>query len=470
MHRLQGVIHRHQPLTVLLLLALTLACQHPDPSPDRGMPATVPPTAPSIEALPPALTPTPTLAPAPTTILIHTSAPAPDRPVAEHRDPSTGARAYTQLLEMIPNTPQTRSYVMINDYALNRQVLGIPPPTTGEHDPAAVKAYLKTLQETWDPMDGTQGYPTLTEGAWISGDHSTWKKYDAFEHLGFDIRDVAQSVVAGQYQHSLEIITGIFDPDQAEALLRECSECPVPTINQNGEQSFYTWGEEAGGSLARRWAPPIFDHLGRGGSIAISRDSVFRALYTADMDAMLDAEQGEIASLRDMPDFRQIAEIADEAGAYGLLISNDVERFNYTRWMDTQAEIRGTITPESKKSEAHETTIKATNRSSLLRPYTAVGWAAGVDDMGRFMIIALAHDNLEATTHNEAALQSRLFKGGWLWNRSVMDVESWHEALGAVGVDTRTEGTTVVMQMWGDISGSNWRSMLTVDAPLLLYE
>ena len=60
--------------------------------------------------------------------------------------------------------------------------------------------------------------------------------------------------------------------------------------------------------MDRIFAPPAFDRLGRGGRIMVQREYVYRTLMTESMEGLIDARLGERPTLRDVEEFRLLAE------------------------------------------------------------------------------------------------------------------------------------------------------------------
>ena len=106
--------------------------------------------------------------------------------------------AYAGLLGTIPDTPELRQQVYINDYALVRQMFDIPLPGP-EDDEDALEEYYK-----WFPPPGFEGEaddpPVPGFGAAsFFGPFNQYRNFTAenLQHLAFDVRSMDQSIVAG---------------------------------------------------------------------------------------------------------------------------------------------------------------------------------------------------------------------------------------------------------------------------------
>ena len=111
----------------------------------------------------------------------------------DSRAESIPTSAYADLLALIPDTPETRSWVFLNDYVLLRETLGIALPGPGAGQEGA-RIYLESLIAVTSPTNimswGDAPYISrysrnalLTPGLGL--------------HLAFDLRDIRQSALAG---------------------------------------------------------------------------------------------------------------------------------------------------------------------------------------------------------------------------------------------------------------------------------
>ena len=92
---------------------------------------------------------------------------------------------YGNLLAGIPDTPDTRKSVMINDYAAVREIFGVPL-TGPEADQAALQEYFVSVR----------GSAHLAEGPFITGLNREAMGNSRRKYLAFDGRNVDQSVEA----------------------------------------------------------------------------------------------------------------------------------------------------------------------------------------------------------------------------------------------------------------------------------
>ena len=125
---------------------------------------------------------------------------------------------FSTLLAHIPDTPETRREVSINDFARLRELFDIPLPDAGaDHD-----ELIEYLNEHLGPV-GAGVHLGLADSPWISGYTGNWEgEQYTLENLAFGIHNVDQSVLAGPPPGRLEIVEGLFDPEATERALENC--------------------------------------------------------------------------------------------------------------------------------------------------------------------------------------------------------------------------------------------------------
>ena len=162
--------------------------------------------------------------------------------------------AYEGLLRTIPDTPELRQQVYINDYALVRQLFDIPLPGPVDDEDALAEFYERPpptgfAEEADDPP--VRGFGAIS----FFGPFNRYRNITAenLQHLAFDVRSMNQSIVALALPATLDVVRGRFDPQATGRALESCSECEPPSREEYGGVSYYSWGEE----LRRRSATEI---------------------------------------------------------------------------------------------------------------------------------------------------------------------------------------------------------------------
>ena len=398
-----------------------------------------------------------------TTFTVDAGAAAEARAPVEPTEPATerrslfgrgggSGRTFVDLLELIPDTPDTRASVELNNYELAQQVLEIPAENLNDHDELV----------TW--YSGTQSdspTPGLLYGPWLSGYNEYGSNNPSIEYLGFHLRDVTQSAIAALRPARLEIMLGEFDPDDVDRRIQACSDCPAAEIERHGGVTFYSWGGDFQMNIRGRFNPPAFDQLGRGGRIAVMPNLVFRTVETPGMRDLIDARQGDARTLAEVDEFRRIAQSLDRAGAYSAFITDDVGHLDFDAFIDGQIALSGSAASPEEAQRVRD----AFGRVTLLRPYAAFGVGAGMEGGEKFMVLVLAHDDAESASRNEELLESQLRTG-----LSVVTPTTWAEVFDIVDIDSRVTGNILTVKVTGFFGSTNWIKWYYNDDTLLLYE
>ena len=352
---------------------------------------------------------------------------------------------FVKLLDRVPLTGDTiLSQIWLNDYVLVRALYDIPLPGQDADEDA--------LAEFFEVVTTTEVEPStyLDTASFLAGYKSNY--LNRRQYLGFDLRDVEQGILAGNAPHDLEVVLGSFDPQTTELALRACSECPQPDHKQHNAVRYYSWGEDQKIDLLKRYAPPAFDRLGRGGRIAVQDGSVLRSLRDSDMETLIDTDLGQLASLADVEEFRLIADAMTDLGAYSVLISTETQQLDYVDALWRM------VTPEEELESLSET-LEAT---PLLRPYEAFGAGIGKDQNGQYMVLALVHANEALAAENAVLLRQLIEKADSLSYHA-----AWVEMVQVLEI--RAEGRVLLAKVSGEIISTWARWIIQVDT-LLLHE
>ena len=366
--------------------------------------------------------------------------------------------AYAGLLGTIPDTPELRQQVYINDYALVRQMFDIPLPGP-EDDEVALEEFYKWLPR----FEGEADDPPVPGfgAASFFGPFNRYRNFTAenLQHLAFDVRSIDQSIVAFALPATLDVIRGRFDPQATDKALESCSECEPPSREEYGGVSYYSWGEDyANPNLQLRFAPPAFDEIGRGGRIAVLDEYVFRTLGASDMEALIDASLNEGASLADVEEFRLLAGGMSRLGAYTMLLSDDVEVWDaedyYVLLLQDGATGKDVVQAQRELSE----------RGPWLRPYEAFATGAGKDENGHYMALVLVHADDASAEENVGLLRRIIEEEG-----SVLYDISWSDYIDVDRSEIHAEGRALLAKLRGPQAHRWLRWVLQRDS-LILYE
>ena len=350
--------------------------------------------------------------------------------------------AYEELLALIPNTPDTRSIVFLNDYVLLRKAANVALPGPGANQ-QALQNYLQALVTTMFER-GVRGFGQAPH---ISG----YSEYalsvqdvpGISRHLGFDLRDVDQSALAGMPPGQLGVMLGEFDSAATDAALKNCAtsvpDCDPPVLQSHAGINFYSWGEGLRGDLRRRFSPPAFDQFGRGGRIAVQDSHVFYALETSGMNALIEASLDRRTSLLASEKFRLLAKAMSQLDAHASVLSD--------RNMSVEDTISKLLGDRYSEEDANQ--IRAQLAATpVLRQYLVFATGEGIDQDGPYMAIALVHGSAEAAEENVNLLLRRINEASSLVRRGMR----WSEMVDKAAV--RAEGRVLLAKLHGPIAGA----------------
>ncbi len=161
---------------------------------------------------------------------------------------------FESLLRLIPDTPDTRGVIQVNDYAAIRELFGIPLPATSANKDQLL-GYLVLLNGGAVNPDGSIGpldegnFRAQVESPWLSGIVPRFFERGApffsdKRYLGFDVTSVDQSIVAGLPPGVLEIVRGRYDPATTEKAISTCQDCRSPERETYRGVQVYKWGPD----------------------------------------------------------------------------------------------------------------------------------------------------------------------------------------------------------------------------------
>ena len=324
-----------------------------------------------------------------------------------------GRQSFAGLLELIPDNPQSRELVYINDYSRVADAFNVRPP---EDDDEALMRYLG------DVCCSRTG---MRVGPWISGfTQNATLQIENREYLAFSLRNVDQSIMTGTPPGDLEVIKGTFDPEATDRAINRCSECPPPDREEHRGMEFYSWGRDLAVSLRDRGRPPAFDNLGRGGRIAVLDSFVFRTVETPGMRSLISTYLGMEESLGDDPDMSLAAREMDELELYSALIMGNVE------WLSLEGVIENACA-EAAATQVDCDQLKARmEETGVLDEYEVLGAGVGMDGDGPFVSWIFVYLDEHEARRNVPVFEGIVSSGGSLnghrpWSELFSDAEVW---------------------------------------------
>jgi len=254
------------------------------------------------------------------------------------------------------------------------------------------------------------------------------------EAFGFGLRDVDAFATVEQPffpsvvdpMQSWGIVTGDFSPDSILDALAQCGECEPAEVDSIVANQVYSWGDGQSFSEGLRNTLPIFDSLGRGGTMAFFDNRVIRTSGLDQMRVML--ESRPIAS---DPAWTRAAQIFDEAGTL------------YAHFQ-TVDELSGGI-PDF--LEPMQLDIAPADAASLpsLAPYRFMALGGGAEDGVPFSVLLLAFEDAATADANVDAVRERL--------EAIPDGASPQQWGDPEIVDVASDGALVVVRLEGRALG-----------------
>lgn len=315
---------------------------------------------------------------------------------------------FERLLALVPDTPDSRRAVRMNDIrgAAIAQGIALPGPDATPEEIVQFKqdvafGTVRPAEFIMQPGDG-----------WISGYQRDYGPVanDTKATLGFDARDIEASVLMGEAnqppQPLSEIVLGQFDGALAIELMAACGECPPHRVASYEGQDYFTWDGPDAWSLRNAQLPPSFDALGRAGHIVVSDEYVARSFEIPDLEEIIATASGSTGNLLSDGAYRAVARSLSAGGAVSALITDqsfDVETVILALGGEDVFENQ----EESGQLEPGTTDrIRAgVSESGPLEPFSVLGVGLGRDEAGAFALVGLAYADTE--TAAEAALQLR---------------------------------------------------------------
>jgi hypothetical protein len=343
------------------------------------------------------------------------------------------------LLGAIPDTPDTRVYVLLNDYAEAAAQGKLVRPSNRSSDTEAA-GYLADL--ILENRRGLSVFPDFW-GPNVSRVEA-WRS-----ELGFSILDADRDVFAGAPEHRFRIVFGRIEPDEVERAVRSDSNySDLLETAEHGSSAYFTWGPQADADLSRRSAArPV----GRGGQLAVVEDRIIWTLAETEMEAALDTRGGTLPSLAEFEDFRLAASSLEAAGAYTATLTNGVPAVeDFVRFASAQ------------RPAAAEDIRRLQAESRFLLQYRALGVGASLGGDGRPRVIIVFVNPDQDTAVENATRFADIVSNG----QSIFTGRPWSEV---AAVDTVTTSGRVTVAVLRTSRPSYFRGLIDVVDSLLFY-
>jgi hypothetical protein len=379
------------------------------------------------------------------TSIVLAEAEAPGKTGSDELPPSR----WLELLAQVPDTSETRSWTVMNDYARFREAFGVSLPEPGAGEDALFEYFQRLLFDEEGRL-----------AALVAADVTGIRKFppplaDTRTELGFTIADIDQDVSAGETGAAwpIQVLRGRFDRETVDRavradpyfrdLLEETSHSGV---------NYYSWGGDFEANSER--VSPVRS-LGQGHRLALRSYYLYWSVATEGLEAMIDAGLGRQRSLADLDDFRLLANALDRLNTYTALFSDDTDPYSVPEMARRAA---GTSATEGRVL-AIQTKLEGEPR---LLPYQAFATGTGVDADGMYVAVVLLHADEETARRNVQRLRDRIEEGtSWIGGQPYVDfIDS---------ADISHEGHLVLAELRTDQPGL-WFGLPIVRETLLLHE
>ncbi len=335
-------------------------------------------------------------------------------------DSEPDLNSYSELLRFVPNDPEYRRWITVVDYEALRS---LPPPDNSEGLTAvqdlALRANTYATGLAIEPL-GSRAAVAFPE---IPANWDT-----AF---GLTVDDADRSLVTGSPPQTVGVLVGSFDADAMVDRLKACDECTQPAEVTRGRNSYYDWGSGLG--TGERFALPVFDNLGRGGTYRFTDRYVLHAFDREPITSSLDAIT-EGTSALEHPGLKQLADALDDISR-----REDIELLGANLTDIDSGPLGRSIFDESMLEHP---TVQSALEEPLPRPHRGVALAVGLRDGEPIAALVLAHSTEANAEENVARLNERLTTTvdweGRLWSASF---PSW---------EIETDGATLIATLEGE--------------------
>jgi peptidoglycan/LPS O-acetylase OafA/YrhL len=356
---------------------------------------------------------------------------------------------WLELLAQVPDTSDTRSWTVMNDYARFRAAFDISLPAADADEDRLFEYYRWLLFD--EEGKGSGLMPVDITGI---------RKFppplsETRTELGFTIADVDQDVWAGEAgpDSAIQILRGRFDQGAIDSAVHSDPLFgDLLEVTSHSGVDYYAWGGDSEASSDR--ASPVRT-LGRGNRLALRGDYLYWSLTTEGVEAMIDAGTGEGGSLADVDEFRLLAEGLDLLSTYTALFSDNTGYY-------TAEEVARRVAGRDASEQDVEAMREVLEGQPQLLAYQAFASGGGVDADGPYTAVVLLNPDEEVALENARRLKDRIKEGtSWLGGQPFSEFID--------GVEILTDGRLVLATLRTDELGF-WFGLHAAGDTLLLHE
>lgn len=318
-------------------------------------------------------------------------------------------RTLQDLLAQIPDTPENRSELRLGDHAVWRSQVGFEVPSYEDGKEAFIEKYLDAIPYYTSSGEVDPDVPWPGQGPYLSGFTDYMTSLQTFDPLGFDQRNVDQTVIAAPFGSDFtDIIVGRYDPALAQRLLAEC-DCPQPdAMTAYGGYEYWSWGDGSG-NLRRWFDPPLLDQFGRGGHVLMTESGLYRTVTVPLMEQLIDTLNGKVPSLAQSADFVFIMDVMGANIANGIRVESGASFARETVLPDGEGALPSSF---SSRGPRYDRSLESNRTNAmlapLLLPYESVTAGTGWDGSHQFDVLVIVNADETTATANAWRLADRV--------------------------------------------------------------
>lgn len=339
------------------------------------------------------------------------------------------------LLERVPLTNESSSWVQATDYAKIRSVLSISlPKEDAKRD--ALSIYRDGIFGLQGSQSGIKVDYTIAEGNVPSGirvatiggfvEDQYFEPEEWQRELGFNLALIDQQIDAWRGPYQYTVLSGRFDSKHIDSAVKSdpAFKGQLRMETYSGA-SYYAWGGDFQDYVPAVNLPartPV-RRLGVGGRLSLDGQYLAWTQWTEGMKQVIDASKGTTETLASVPTYRDFANILSASNVYTFAISS------YPCSIST--------IQDGMVKQYGQSAVAAITRDSLLLPYLAVAIGFGQAKSGPFGVLILGNQSQQDARENQSRLQAHLNSGtslvsGRPWKDHFQDAQISLEGLSVI--------------------------------------
>jgi len=356
---------------------------------------------------------------------------------------------FEQILSIIPNMKNNGAMIAINDYAEMRRQLNVEAPDKDATIDEQMTYVIELLME-----EGAENKLSVAaEIGFINGGTLYLQQsLEAMQNIGIGYCTIDQEGRVGWPPSNVSLIKGRFDAEKCQQTLVESSKNDPPKIETYGENTIYSWLGDYELNLSKRFTPPVYDNLGRGGRFVFQEKYAFRTNATAPLKSVLSTQEGKLSSLAVVTEFNLLAKELSSYHAMSVLMSDQTQDLAYFKAL-LAASIQST-------EEDVDLYLK---QGPLLKPYQTIGLGIAKDKKGLYGLIVLVHADEQTAGENVNLLRRRIDE-----TSTFFTMAGWSSMFTDVSISSK--GRVLTATLYGPDIGRDWLKWYMQRYPLAVFE